>query len=83
MTLKRQDKLGRSYKPFEEPGKGIAMTNRSAFPDSEKWSAREHVPSELEAAGKLKAGWRIWMERVDGTSKRPSLIRPASVEGWR
>ena len=81
--LIRHDKAGQLFKPYHEGALGIAMTVRSAFDDGKKWSARQHVASETEAAEKLKIGWHLWMEREDGSSKRPNLITPTSVEGWR
>ncbi len=83
MMLHRQDGQGRGYRAFREGSKGIPMTDRSAVQDSDKWSARVHVADESAAAAKLKVGWHLWMEREDGSSTRPSLITPTSVEGWR
>ena len=81
--IKRSDKFGNVFIPFVEEFKGIAVTNRSGVIDSKKWSSREHVGNEDEAAKRLKLGWHLWMEREDGSSKRPSLITPTSIVGWR
>ena len=83
MRLTRTDKLSRAYRPYTELGRGIAMTDRAAVTDAQKWSAREHVADETAVTDKLRAGWHLWMEREDGTSARPSLITPTSIQGWR
>lgn len=81
--LSRMDKNGRVFVPFNEQGKGIAIVDRDNVPDGQKWSARVHVADEKSAARKLAQGWHIWMIAEDGSSARPSLICPKSVQGWR
>ncbi len=80
--LTRKGPKGRIFVPWHEIGKGIAMTNRPAFPDREKRRQRVHVGTEAEAADKLKKGYHLWMVPADAPQEREVLICPASVEGW-
>jgi hypothetical protein len=70
------------FVPWVEPGKGIAMTDRTRLPDSQKRSGREHVSNEIEAAKRLKDGLHLWMKPVGDEKAREVLICPASVKGW-
>jgi len=74
---------GRIFVPWNEPGKGIALTNRPAFPDNEKRLRREHVATETIAAEKIKSGWHLWMVPEDAPNEREVLICPSSIQGWR
>ena len=82
-TLTRIGPNDRVFVPWVEPGKGIAMTDRSNVSDGDKRRKRFHVSTESEAADQLRNGMHLWMVPEDSPNEREVLITPNSIEGWR